>query len=500
MNRLLLASPVALSFALVGSCASEDDGTVVDSLAPGSTTSATGTATGTTTATGPTTTSTAPVATGGGGGGPGPSTPGTSAPPAPVCGNGVQNVGEECDDGNMTPGDGCEPDCTDTPVMVPMAMCGNGMPEGAEQCDDGNMTPGDGCEADCTITAAASCGDGTVDAAAGEECDDGNTTGGDECEANCTLPIVIECGNGIPEEGEECDDGNMTADDGCEPDCTATPEAPDVICGDGMMGGEEQCDDGNSESGDGCEADCTLTPEPMGPPEISELVPDLDGWLITTPCGDEPSSDDCAGGGWAVNGGASTPCQGGRLEALVEYDVGGEPGVEYDVDMHFYGVMEPRQYGNGVMRDAQGSPSRDEGGTPTPFAWAEGPAPNIAAGDQNYNTYEFYVLNDSDEVVRSYFFNADSGTGHYTLAISYQKTLRLVGGGSVRIRVFDNNCRQIKNCGANGGAPCSSKARSIDISAADPQPTALQQPGLGKPAEHSGQWWLIDVLSVAFVE
>lgn len=30
------------------------------------------------------------------------------------CGNGVPEPGEECDDGNFTGGDGCEPDCTNT--------------------------------------------------------------------------------------------------------------------------------------------------------------------------------------------------------------------------------------------------------------------------------------------------------------------------------------------------------------------------------------------------
>ncbi len=32
-------------------------------------------------------------------------------------------------------------------------MCNNGIAEGTEACDDGNMTPGDGCENDCTLTA-----------------------------------------------------------------------------------------------------------------------------------------------------------------------------------------------------------------------------------------------------------------------------------------------------------------------------------------------------------
>jgi cysteine-rich repeat protein len=505
MKRLSFVSPAAL-FLAIGSCTASDDGSVTTVPLSSGSTSGTPSATGPSTATPPGPGSSMPNTPGGTGGSSGDPAPmggaGPVAPPSgPICGNGTVNVGEDCDDGNMTPGDGCENDCTRTPVMMmPAAVCGNGMAEGAEQCDDGNMTPGDGCENDCTTTAAATCGDGMMDA--DEECDDGNMTPGDGCEPNCTVtPAAPECGNGMPETGEECDDGNMVGEDGCENDCTATPEAPPVVCGDGMIGEGEECDDGNAEAGDGCENDCTPTPEPMGPPSIGELAPDLDGWLITTPCGDEPSSDDCAGGGWSVNGGPSTACQGGRLEAVVDYDIGGEPGVEYDVAMHFYGVMEPRQYGNGVMREAQGGPSRDEGGTPTPFAWAEGAAPNIAAGDQNYNTYEFHVMNESGEEVRSYYFNADAGTGHYTMAINYEKTLRLVGGGSVSIRVFDNNCRMIKNCGANGGAPCTGKARSIDIAGADPQPGgALQQPGLGRADEHSGQWWLIDVVSVAFVE
>lgn len=495
MKRSVLTSRFVLTLAVLG-CAAEDDGSVTTVPVMSTTPTTSSTSSGT-----PSGTPTGPVATtppgGGGGNGPGPSMP--APPDGAVCGNGVTQVGEECDDGNMTPGDGCEPDCTRTPPMVSMPVCGDGMREGVEQCDDGNMTAGDGCEADCTITAAASCGDGTVDE--GEQCDDGNTMSGDGCEANCTeTPPEPVCGNGMMEAGEQCDDGNDVGDDGCEPDCTPTPEPPPVICGDGEMAGDEQCDDGNNESGDGCEADCTLTPEPTGPPEVAELVGELDGWLITTPCDDEPSSDDCIGGGWSINGGPATRCDNGRMLADLTYEIGGEAGVEYDVAMHFYGVMEPRMYGNQVMREAQGSPSRDEGGTPTTFATGPG-APNIDSGDTNYNTYEMYIHDETGTPVRSYFFNADSGFGHYTFAISYEKTLRLVGGGSVRIRVADNNCRQIKNCGANGGFPCAGKARSIDISAADPQPgPALQQPGLGKGADHSGQWWLIDVLSVAFVE
>jgi len=46
--------------------------------------------------------------------------------------------GEECDDGNATCGDTCDPNCK-TPG------CGNNFMCSPEQCDDGNMTSFDGC-------------------------------------------------------------------------------------------------------------------------------------------------------------------------------------------------------------------------------------------------------------------------------------------------------------------------------------------------------------------
>jgi cysteine-rich repeat protein len=92
-----------------------------------------------------------------------------------VCGNGTLEWPEACDDGNATNGDGCSAICQleATPptgggmVLEPgplvqikpearlklLPACGNGKVEGSEQCDDGNLTKGDGCSATCTIEA-----------------------------------------------------------------------------------------------------------------------------------------------------------------------------------------------------------------------------------------------------------------------------------------------------------------------------------------------------------
>ena len=63
------------------------------------------------------------------------------------CGDGVRDPNEECDDGNLVNGDGCDANCT-------LPACGNGIVDDGEGCDDGNLIDGDGCQADCTAAPA----------------------------------------------------------------------------------------------------------------------------------------------------------------------------------------------------------------------------------------------------------------------------------------------------------------------------------------------------------
>lgn len=69
----------------------------------------------------------------------------------PVCGNGVVEAGEQCDDGNTNNGDGCSATCQVEPPPPPPPVCPNGVVEPPEQCDDGNTVNGDGCSDICQV-------------------------------------------------------------------------------------------------------------------------------------------------------------------------------------------------------------------------------------------------------------------------------------------------------------------------------------------------------------
>jgi len=76
---------------------------------------------------------------------------------------------------------GCNPD----PGTDPQPVCGNGLLEAGEQCDDGANIDGDGCSAACEEDEQDECGDSTLNP--GEGCDDGNTISGDGCSSSCSI-------------------------------------------------------------------------------------------------------------------------------------------------------------------------------------------------------------------------------------------------------------------------------------------------------------------------
>ena len=218
--------------------------------------------------------------------------------PAPACGDGHVDPGEQCDDGNSQRrrlrqqlhaarcGDGIverrravrrrqhRSTATAATTTARRPSAATASSSAGEQCDDGNAktaTPAR-TTARCPAAATGSSSPASsattatrptatparttaprLDAATGSPSPASSATtatplNGDACNTDCTDAPLRD---GVVDPDEACDDGNMT---------TATPAtttASRPACGDGALDPGEQCDDGNTANSDACENDCT---------------------------------------------------------------------------------------------------------------------------------------------------------------------------------------------------------------------------------------------------
>jgi hypothetical protein len=167
----------------------------------------------------------------------------------------IASMGIGCgdDDGN---GNGGPQDATTQDVPA-AAVCGNGIVEEGEDCDNGTAAnlPGSGCEPDCTFTCRSDA-----------ECDDGNPCNGEErcstslhrCQAGTPLEDGAECtlmlpappdgDAGVPDGGAadagEDDPELVETDAVCIAQVCARPCETDDECSDGdPCNGEETCNE-----------------------------------------------------------------------------------------------------------------------------------------------------------------------------------------------------------------------------------------------------------------
>jgi cysteine-rich repeat protein len=86
----------------------------------------------------------------------------------PVCGNGLTESGEECDDSNVDNGDGCSSECKLEPgwscvgrnpvrCVENAPYCGDDIVNDVDECDDGNYDNDDGCSETCKIEFGWTC-------------------------------------------------------------------------------------------------------------------------------------------------------------------------------------------------------------------------------------------------------------------------------------------------------------------------------------------------------
>jgi len=205
-----------------------------------------------------------------------------------VCGNGIAELPEQCDDGNLTTGDGCSSECTleaggvvdncpGQPFVLTgapgavrkMSFAGNTALEGAPtQQSVGcfywqgpNMVYALKSDVSGSVAAHLTAGYSKANLHARSDC------GASTYQLGCTqreepggldLEFPVSAGQWFYLFVEGHRQGSVDHAGPFTLDVTVTPSA----CGNGALDGDEQCDDGNQADGDGCSATCQLEPRP----------------------------------------------------------------------------------------------------------------------------------------------------------------------------------------------------------------------------------------------
>ncbi len=210
-----------------------------------------------------------------------------------LCGDGIVDplMSEQCDDGNNVDGDGCTHCKIDVKCdgvgCAPgfkcnaqsgscVSVCGNGVLDPGEACDDGNSVSNDGCSSACQVECNRTCGKpgSLCSCDAGTQDHDNNGT----CTPNCATSMLscgigtcsdlsgtasCVCPAGYQFDGKTCSDVNecLTNNGGCDVNatCANTIGSLTCACKSGYSGDGKTCSPVNSclTSNGGCSANAT---------------------------------------------------------------------------------------------------------------------------------------------------------------------------------------------------------------------------------------------------
>ncbi|CAD8109131.1 unnamed protein product [Paramecium sonneborni] len=252
---------------------------------------------------------------------------GINLPCLPICGDLLRVEGEDCDDGNNNPFDGCH-NCKFS-CNFACDICLNGK---CYQCKSGYEVYNNDCRSNClgnTITLLQQCNEDQKNCFNCQQkcplnCIDCLFGSCIQCDEDRGWYIQIDgtcnsiCGDGIVSHDEQCDNGNLLSDFQCvncklqcQEECTTCVNGEcyqciqagwqlndldrncQPICGDLLVLGNEQCDDGNYLDNDGCDNCKFQLQEQCSLYDNGQCrVCNVEGWELTiyrcsTICGDQ---------------------------------------------------------------------------------------------------------------------------------------------------------------------------------------------------------------------
>ena len=203
----------------------------------------------------------------------------------------------------------------------------------------------------------------------------------------------------------------------------------------------------------------------------------------------------------------SDPTMQGTVRSKV-INVGGTKNQAYTINIEVIGVIGTRCYSGGT-RQSTTSISTDGYNN----SWYSGGTPSNAT--DWWNSYEIHVA-PSTGAADVYYLNAfDNAGGTYcdaeaTYMVRYPASFKVLGGGTITLRLHDYNCQAQQNCGSNTDGTSTCMPRTVDFQSFDKtvmnsfmEGTQMKATGtLAQPPTnqlsktYNPQWLMMDVTSV----
>jgi hypothetical protein len=158
------------------------------------------------------------------------------------------------------------------------------------------------------------------------------------------------------------------------------------------------------------------------------------------------------------------PTKQGTVRSKV-LNVGGTANQPYTINIEVIGVIGTRCYSGGT-RQSTASISTDGYNN----SWYIGGTPSNST--DWWNSYEIHVA-PSTGAADVYYLNAfDNSGGNYcdaeaTYLVRYPASFKVLGGGTITLKLHDYNCQAQQNCGSNTDSASTCMPRTVDFQSFD---------------------------------